>query len=60
MFYPTHFSSWCDRVILDKDLMSHLLQDNVKTDVNQYQSFGLDSVVGDHKPVYLLVNLPIQ
>ena len=51
----TRCPSWCDRVLVDKNLVEELKKSSIKM---TYESLGLNTVLGDHKPVFLAFDLP--
>lgn len=56
LYMKTRCPSWCDRVILNQSAKD--LIDQKKEDV-LYDIIGLNSRMGDHKPVGLCIHLPI-
>lgn len=54
-FATVRCPSWCDRVVFD----SKLYDDIIKSSHNaRYESFGGDTFLGDHKPVFLAFKVP--
>lgn len=54
-YMNTRCPAWCDRVLMN-EFAHNLLHDNANFKT-KYELMGLDTPMGDHKPVYLLFNL---
>ncbi|XP_053976896.1 uncharacterized protein LOC128875387 [Hylaeus volcanicus] len=55
-YMQTRVPAWCDRVLLSSTAKM-LVQDTSSSDAVEYGIIGPTTCMGDHKPVYLRVNL---
>lgn len=55
-YMQTRCPSWCDRILLSNSAKS-LVNNISEPDTVQYGLIGANTCMGDHKPVYLKVNL---
>lgn len=56
MYMQTRCPSWCDRVFLSASARA-LVDDSVEGSTPEYGLIGLNSCMGDHKPVFLQASL---